>query len=298
MPVELGLRVDVDTLTGTRQGVPSLCRLFRRRGIRASFFFCVGPDNMGRHVWRLLRPAFLLKMIRSRAASLYGWDILLRGTFWQGPDIGIRAGAMIRAAADEGHEFGLHAWDHHAWQARITEMHAAAIGEVLRRGVERLGKITGRPPVCSAAPAWRCTPAVLTEKLAFPFTYNSDCRGRSIFYPLVDGRRLPQPQIPVTLPTYDEIIGSHGITDDGYNDHLLGLIRPGRLNVLTIHAEVEGGVCSDMFAEFIDRALARGITPVPLGSLLDRADIGADEMIRGTLGGREGWLSRQREDNE
>jgi hypothetical protein len=72
---------------------------------------------------------------------------------------------------------------------------------------DRLGDITGKPPACSAVPAWKCTPTVLEEKSRLPFAYNSDCRGQGLFYPVVDGRTLTQPQVPVTLPTYDEAIG-------------------------------------------------------------------------------------------
>jgi len=290
----VGLRVDVDTLRGTKIGVPNLVTALAQRGIRATFFFSVGPDNMGRNLWRLLRPAFLLKMLRSKAASLYGWDIIFKGTFWPGPLIGKRAAAEIRQTAEAGHEIGFHAWDHHRWQTKIEALSQEEIERDCLRGIQSLASITGQAVTCAAAPAWRLSTAALRARTSVSLRYASDCRGTSIFIPRTTGLKGCSPQIPVTLPTYDEVIGQGGITNDTYNDFLLAQLRPGRLNVLTIHAEAEGISCRMLFEDFLDRATARGVRFSALGDLLpEPCTIPRAPMLTREIPGREGWLSWQ-----
>lgn len=292
--MRVGLRVDVDTLRGTLRGVPELCRAFDRRGVRATFFFSVGPDNMGRHLWRLLRPAFLSKMLRTRAATLYGWEVLLRGTLLPGPVIGRRAGEVMRATAAAGHEVGLHAWDHHAWQARVERMSGEEIGAHLERGLRLLESVTGVPATCSAAPGWRCTETVLRQKRRYPFAYNSDCRGTAPFIPLLDDGTTGQLQLPSTLPTFDERVGRDGVSPAGYYDELLERLAPGSFEVLTIHAEVEGIAYAELFERFVETAQGRGVSFVPLGELATGGETPpVARLERRTIPGREGWVSWQ-----
>ena len=291
----VGLRIDVDTLRGTCIGVPNLTALLRRHHVRATFFFSMGPDNMGRHLWRLRRPRFLAKMLRTRAASLYGWDILMRGTLWPGPEIGKRCPETIRRTAQAGHEVGLHAWDHHRWQTRIEYMHQRAITDEIKKGYERLAEVLGRSPDGFAAPAWRVTPEALAVLEAFPFRFSSDCRGHALFRPVVEGRRFGHVQVPATLPTYDELIG-RTCTPETYNAYLLDLIRPDRLNVLTIHAEVEGIACLDLFEDFLDKAGQRGMVFEPIGDMPDwNLEITESGIYQAAVPGRDGWVTRQKE---
>ena len=293
--MKIGLRIDVDTYRGTQIGVPNLCKVLEDNSIKATFFFSVGPDNMGRHLFRLLRPTFLNKMLRSRATSLYGWDILLKGTLWPGPIIGEKLENVIRSTSEAGHEIGLHAWDHYTWQSSIDKMDSDVIFSNLTQGVDLLTKIIDHHPTCSAVPSWKANDSVLLEKSKFPFEYNSDCRGVSIFMPLVNGQEQNQPQIPVTLPTYDEVIGHNGISNNNYNDFLLSLLKPDGLNVLTIHAEVEGMVCKSMFGDFIKMARSKGFTFVPLSHLLLEGypTTNRSAIINQEIPGRDGWVSCQ-----
>ncbi|MDA1008120.1 MAG: polysaccharide deacetylase family protein [Planctomycetota bacterium] len=291
--MSIGLRIDVDTWRGTRDGVPALLRTLDAHGIRATWYFTLGPDNMGRHIRRMLRPSFALKMMRSKAASLYGWDILLRGTLWPGPRIGEGLRSTIRMPISAGHEFGVHAWDHHWWQMNAGRASVAQMMEQLDRAHDALAEIAGSAPQSAASPGWRCTDAILAAKSTRPYSFHSDTRGAALPYRVrVNGTLLTPAQIPVDLPTYDELVGHNGVDDSNFNDRMVALLADGNPHVLTIHAESEGGRKAALFSDFLARAKANGHSFVPLGEYLATEGCNREGSIaRGVIAGRDDWLA-------
>ncbi len=292
--IPASLRIDVDTYRGTCEGVPRLLDLLDEAGVKASFFFSVGPDNMGRHLWRLVKPTFLWKMLRSKAASLYGWDILLAGTAWPGRPIGRDLGHLMRETRARGHEVGLHAWDHHAWQAHTGSWSLERLGAEFGRGLQALEDILGARVDCSAAAGWRADPRVVLAKEAFGLRYNSDCRGSALFRPRLGNGSHGTPQVPVDMPTFDEVVGPELAAGD-WNDYLLKRFRPGALNVYTLHAEVEGIAFAEDFRALLKAAREEGVLFLTLGDRLpaDPRQLPAGNLVRGSLAGRQGWLGVQ-----
>jgi undecaprenyl phosphate-alpha-L-ara4FN deformylase len=105
---------------------------------------------------------------------------------------------------------------------------------------------------------------------------------------------LAAPQIPVDLPTFDEVVGPVVAAKD-FNAFILDRFKPENLNVYTIHAEVEGILMANDFRQLLADARQRDIRFTPLGNLLPEtlATLPMGRVVRGNLEGREGWLGVQ-----
>ena len=177
-PARVALKIDCDTFRGTREGVPALLEDLARAGVRASFFFTLGPDRSGLALLRIFRrKGFLAKMLRTNAPKMYGWRTLLYGTLLPAPVIGERCAAGIRAVRDAGHEVGLHAWDHVAWQDRLGRFPPERVRAEIASGAAAFERIFGERPRAFAAPAWLCTEEALLALDAAGFDVLSISRG-------------------------------------------------------------------------------------------------------------------------
>lgn len=260
----IALKVDADTFIGTRDGVPRLLEILDRFGVRATFYFSMGPDNSGKVLRRIFRKGFLRKAIRTNALTVYGLRTILSGTILPPPYIAERLPEILVGVENAGHETGIHCWDHVKWHDYLPWLPKQTALMELGRASAAFEQVFGHRARTTAAPGWTATADSLEIQDAMGLNYCSDSRGTHPFFPLIDGRRFNTLQIPTTLPTLDEMLDENGITLAAINERYLSLLQPG-LNVHTIHAELEGGTFSETFTDLLARLGERGARFVTLG---------------------------------
>ncbi len=296
--MEVAIKVDVDTHEGLKSGVPALVRVLEQERVSASFFVAMGPDNSGKAVRRLFRNrGFLGKMLRTRAIATYGWRTVLSGTLLPARPVALGFPDLMRELRQRGFEVGVHGYDHVRWHDEIDRLGEPGIRAELEDAFEAYRAIFDQPAQSFAAPAWRDNALSLTLLDRMGLLYHSDLRGRTPFRCLVGGRVLATLEIPTTLPTLDEMLGTRGLRDRrALIEFYLGLLRADALNVHTIHAEIEGGTCLEVFRDLLRALKARGVRFSRLDAVAQRIapqSAPVCEVVRSLVAGRAGWVAMQ-----
>lgn len=296
--MKLALKIDVDTLRGTRDGVPRLVKLLQKHNALATFLFSLGPDHTGRAIKRAFRPGFMKKVSRTSVLAHYGLKTLLYGTLLPGPDIGARCGDVMRAVRDAGFEVGIHCYDHVRWQDHVAHKNATWTAREMQLAVDRFRTIFGEMAKTHGAAGWQMNIHALRLTQRMDFDYCSDTRGNCPFIPVVNAEIIACPQLPTTLPTLDELIGLDGITAENVGEHLLQLTAnpPASGHVFTLHAELEGMKFIGVLDHLLTGWRAQGYDLVSLKQYfeeVDRTQLPRHEVMMGEVAGRSGTLAIQ-----
>jgi len=295
----LSIKIDVDTDRGTRIGVPNLLALFDEFALKTTFLFSLGPDNTGRAIKRIFRPGFLGKVGRTSVVSTYGIRTLLNGVLLPGPHVGRRNEGVMRLTRDRGHEVGIHCYDHIRWQDGLAKMSRDEVYAEFGRAGKEFERIFDGPARTAGSAGWQANGFSLAAYDEAGLLYGSDSRGTHPFFPRVDGTVFKTLQIPTTLPTLDELLGRPEYPEDRMAEHYVSLLRPDALNVLTVHAELEGMRHLGLFRAFLERIRSRAIQVVRLDDyarnlLLKPSTVPACDLVSGAVDGRSGTLAIQR----
>jgi peptidoglycan/xylan/chitin deacetylase (PgdA/CDA1 family) len=302
--IRIGLKVDVDTLRGTREGVPRLVALFKRHRVDATFYFSVGPDHTGRALRRVFRPGFFQKVARTSVVKHYGVKTLLYGVLLPGPDIGRRAGDVMRGVRDAGFDVGLHTFDHVRWQDGVAGAGADWTRIEFERGMAAFERVFGSAPRTHAAAGWQINDHALRLEADHGLLFASDTRildggadAGSPFFPLIDGAPSPCLQYPTTLPTFDELVGADGIDEHNVGDAIFAAsqtVPASGMHVFTLHAELEGLLLLEAFESLLEQwrdagATLQGMTALHAGAAGRVWPTRA--VVRAEIPGRSGLLA-------
>jgi peptidoglycan/xylan/chitin deacetylase (PgdA/CDA1 family) len=220
----------------------------------------------------------------------------MNGVLKPGPHIGKRAGHVMREVAAAGHEVGIHCYDHVLWQDFVADKDLSWTQREMDKALAAFKEAVRMMPQTIGAAGWQINRFVIGLEEQLGFSYASDIRGREPFLPTMEGQDSNCIQIPTTLPTLDEIIGSDGIDSSNCWETILERSREQLPcgHVYTLHAELEGMKLMPVMDKLLEQWKASGFEMVTLQQLyasLDHAALPKKEIAWAEVDGRSGLLA-------
>lgn len=299
MSERIGLRCDVDFGIGLERGVPYLLDVLKRHGMRATFYVTMGPDGFRQHTNRLGSASYRKRIRRMNPMGMinaFGPVYLARQALGIRGTVGLSHPDVLKRVVDEGHELGVHGFDHYWWAENIFSADRAELRQDMTRAVEALRKSTGHTASAWASPNWRCSADSLALLEEFGFPYGADTRGRGPFVPQVPGYQGRLPQLPISLPCLHEISDYNNTTEAAaITDEFMSHVQPG-YNVWCIHDYYEGVLRREMFERTVDALIRNNVTLVTIAALaaeLRDGDLTTSRVVQARMPGGRGEVSCQ-----
>lgn len=256
----IALRIDVPGYAA-RSALPVLVDLLRAEGAGASFVFAFGPDWLG----------------RSLARHCVG---------------------TLRQVRDAAFDLGTCGWRPAQWARHSENASTEWIETRLRRTIDSFTEVFELPPQLHAAPGWRSHPHALRLTQRLGFACASDTRGRHPFIPVWNGEIVRCPQIPVTLPTLDELATSPRQDPAKRIDVLLALTAnpPLHGHVFSLQATKTLAKAPQAIGRLLAGWREQGYEVASIQSLANRLVVDKlprHEIVVGKVPGRDGTLLLQ-----
>lgn len=210
--MRISLKVDVEDSSGFREGLPAILNLLEQYQIKATFFFSTGYDNTGLRIRNLFQPRALTSQL-PLLQKTYG--LLLPPA-----SLSKKFRPLMQECATAGHDVGIKGFDSVTWQSQAIDAREDWIRSQLQWAIENFEAVFGKKPAFNSVPGNVVN--VFQLKLLDEYSFDAafDTRGKVPYYPEYQNYQGNTLQIPVTLPSIEELLLQPEVTIDNVHEYL------------------------------------------------------------------------------
>lgn len=210
--MRISLKVDVDNVVGYKEGLPALLNLFDQYKIQATFLFSLGYDNSGLRIKNLFNPRILTKQLP--------FSHKLYGTLLPPPSLSKSNKLLIKSCLNAGHDIGIKSFDSVGWFFGALDASYEWTKQSLDWSNEVFEEITGFKPRLHSASGFVVNKYLFELEDENDFAIAMDTKGKTAFLPEYLSSTSNVIQMPVTLPSIEELLLLPDINLDNVHEYL------------------------------------------------------------------------------
>lgn len=234
----VALKIDVRSSIGMQTGLPAILHLLDSLGIHATIALSHGPERSCER----FKDRKNMRRSGFPFTERFGWAAMFKGRLLPAGRIKIPDQAMLASWADKNHELVAGSYAPLQWQTRCKSADVQVTSQQFKACFL---PFEGRTPTavnaisCAGGAANR---AFLRLEQRHGLLYGSDTFGKTPFWPVWYGEIIRCPQLPVTLPTLEQLVAEGNASHQEIAGRLVQQIldAPEKGQLMLIQADYDG----------------------------------------------------------